>query len=86
MNVSLKIIQSRFDDLVSGKIGREEVADWARNLREADDRRELTISPESDRSFVWKGILFLEGVDLRDSPNSYLHNEADIMRERPGFQ
>ena len=83
MNVNIQTIQARFDDVLHGRVGREVIADWAKALREADDHKELTVVPETDRLRVWKAILFLEGVDLRDSPESYLHDDADISRERP---
>jgi len=83
MKVNLTRIRSQFDAILMGTIEREQVADWARKLREASDREELAVKPESDWEVVWKAILFLEGVDLKDAPDSYLHNEEDILREKP---
>lgn len=83
MNVEKNLVQAHFDAILSGNATREAVSDWARELREAHDRNDLAISPEVDRPQLWKAILFLEGVDLRDAPDSYLHNEEDIRRERP---
>ena len=83
MDIDLHAIRSQFDVVLAGSVARETVSDWAKALREGNDRQELTITPESDRSRIWKAILFLEGVDMKDAPDSYLHNAQDISRERP---
>jgi hypothetical protein len=83
MELNLTTIRTKFDEILSAMITRESVSDWARELREASDRNELTISPIEEKRRIWKALLFLEGVDMKDAPNSYLHNEEDITRERP---
>ncbi len=83
MRTDLNEIRSRFDELLTGTVDRKSVSDWARDLRIAEDNRELIVTPEDDRARIWTAILFLEGVDSKDSPDSYLHNEEDIRRERP---
>ncbi len=83
MEVSKQAITAKFDEVLSESVSREAVSDWARVRREADDDGTLTLLPEAERSRLWDALLFLEGVDLKDSPTSYLHNEEDILRERP---
>lgn len=83
MNLKLSLVREQFDSLISGTASRERVSDWARSIREADDRDEVQLSSDEDGDRIWKAVLFLEGVDLKDSPETYLHNEADIQRERP---
>ena len=83
MEVDLTTIQRKFDAILAASETRESVSNWARELREADDRQQLKIVPASDKQRLWNAILFLEGVDLKDAPDSYLHNEEDIIREKP---
>ncbi|WP_313902629.1 MULTISPECIES: DNA-binding protein [Bacillus] len=45
---------------------REQVSDWAENYVSSDD-------PEIDDDQVWDMLVLLSGIDLKDSPNSYLH-------------
>jgi hypothetical protein len=83
MRIDSAMIRAQFDAVLAATVTRESVSDWARRLREADDREELLITPDCERQRLWKAILFLEGVDMKDAPDSYLHNDEDISRERP---
>lgn len=81
MQISLKQIQAVFSDLISEKVSREFVSDWARRLREADDHCALTYDPIDSEKIIWGAILFLEGVDLKNSPDEYLHTITDFKNE-----
>lgn len=83
MELSLVTIRAKFDEVLAMAVTRESASDWARLLREASDRNELTILPLEKKRVIWKALIFLEGVDMKDAPDSYLHNEEDINRERP---
>lgn len=83
MNLDLTTIRAQFDAVRAGKLSREQASDWARELREADDRHEVTFTPEVDRKRIWEALVFLEGYDLRNGPDEYLHNEGDLTANRP---
>ena len=83
MDIDLEMIRARFDDVLSGKCTREEASDWARQLRESNDARDLVVTPKSDWKRVWDAIGFLEGYDMKNSPNEYLFAEVDLIAERP---
>ncbi|MEO2076626.1 MAG: hypothetical protein ABGX20_14750 [Bacillus sp. (in: firmicutes)] len=68
---TLREIIDRLQAVLDGQLTREEVADWASRYVMADD---LTIHDE----IVWDFIQILSGIDLLDSPTSYLHDEGDI--------
>lgn len=68
-----------FDDLISGARTREEISDWARDLRLADDDEVLRFDPPSARGQLWKAIIYLEGVDLKVGPSTYLHVIEDFQ-------
>lgn len=83
MKIDLDTVRRRFDGLITGEDDRHEASNWARMLREADDRRELVVQPESDRRVVWKAIQFLEMYDVKTSPSEYLYGEIDLIANRP---
>jgi hypothetical protein len=58
--------------ILLGKLTREEVADWASEYVMQD---EPNISDET----IWKLLKIVSGVDLKDSPDEYLHVEQDII-------
>ena len=76
--VSLQEIQVILNKLLDNSMTREDASSWAFRLREAADNYELEFIPSSKEDLIWELILFLEGVDLKDSPDSYLHNQDDI--------
>lgn len=82
-------IATAFDDLLTGRRRREEIADWASSVRAADDDgRGLEYVPARAERAIWEALEFLMGVDLRDAPETYLHNQQDVestwmvLRER----
>lgn len=64
-------ILSRFKLILQGRISREEVADWASEYVMQD-------SPDITDETVWDLLLIACGVDLKDSPDEYLHDEQNI--------
>ncbi|MBI0577374.1 DNA-binding protein [Neobacillus cucumis] len=50
---------------------REKVSDWASFYVMADN-------PNIDDKNVWDLLILLSGIDILDSPTTYLHNEEDI--------
>ncbi len=57
--------------LLIGKTTREEVAKWAGTYVYADD-------PEIEDDRVWDMLILLSGIDLKDSPETYLHSTDDL--------
>ena len=45
----------------------------------ASDNDSLTLIPNEKKDKVWKGIVFLGGVDLIGISDGYLFNEEDII-------
>ena len=60
--------------LISERISREEVSDWARKWVIADN------PPDMEES-VWKAINFLYGVDMISLDRPYLHGREDFEEE-----
>lgn len=78
MKIDLQTVRQMFEDVLSGHISREEADVWAYSLVKEDEVENLIYVPDSDRHRIFAGIMYLYGVDLKDSPDSYLHSEDDI--------
>ncbi|WP_411810279.1 DNA-binding protein [Bacillus atrophaeus] len=57
--------------VLNGQTTREEVSDWAGTYVYADD-------PEVEDDRVWDMLILLSGIDLKDSPETYLHSTDDL--------
>jgi hypothetical protein len=83
MKVDLDDIRKKFDALESGAESREDVADFAFRAMKADDAGALEMDP-AFRDQIWKAILYLSGVDLRnaDYADGYFHSIANFVEAR----
>ena len=79
--INIENTLSVFISLLNGTMSREKGADWAKELREYDDSNAIIYEPQEAEALLWDAIIFLEGVDLKDTPHTYLHNEEDITKE-----
>lgn len=82
MKVSLNEIKKNFDDLIKQKITREEISFWALQRQIANDEESLEFIPISERDKIWKAIIYLMGVDLKDIDGSYLHSLDNLIEFR----
>lgn len=64
-------IIKRLKLVLISEMTREEVSDWATSYVMADH-------PNIDDENVWDLLILLSGIDILDSPTTYLHNEEDI--------
>ncbi len=71
--------------LINENIKREDAADFAHKLRLMDDEGKLHIN-EAEKKVIWNAIGFIEGIDLKDSPVSYLHDVSDIIKYYDNLQ
>ena len=82
MKITIDDVSGVFDRLINGSITREAAAEWAQKAMSADDIGELTCYPKTEESRIWSAISYLSGVDLRASPEEYLHVIADFVAFR----
>lgn len=64
-------VLATMQSVIGGDTSREEAAQWA----------SLWVNHEHDPVtdlVLWKALIQLCGVDLKDSPTSYLHSESDV--------
>jgi hypothetical protein len=79
MRIHIQELKDVLRNVLDKKISREAASDWAFKLREAEDDNNLEYIPKDSEALIWDGIKFVEGIDLKDTPNTYLHNEFDIQ-------
>ena len=78
MKVSTDDVATAFQDLIAGARSREDIASWASSVRAADDAEGIEFDPPRAQDFIWNALEYLMGADLRDGPDSYLHNREDF--------
>ena len=82
MTVTIATIERMFADLESEAKSREFVAQFAAAAMKADDTASLIMEPRSEAPRIWKAITYLSGVDIKESPEAYLHCTEDFVEFR----
>lgn len=78
MVIGKKIVLKILSKVLSNEMSREEAANWARTVRECLDDKRCFYESSADEDVIWEAVIFVEGIDLMDSPTSYLHNTEDL--------
>jgi hypothetical protein len=76
--INLNYLKMILSSILEDKISREKGSEIAFELRQLSDRNSLKYEPIDKEDLIWDAILFIEGLDLKDSPDTYLHNDNDI--------
>lgn len=82
MRLTLSDIERVFFDLESGSKSREQIAEFAGRVLRSNDDGTLLMEPQSDAPKIWEAAKYLCGVDLKESPNTYLHCIEDFIEFR----
>lgn len=79
MNISRKDVREIFRAVLDGHISRDATDRWAYSITKEREARTLVHVPRSDEERIWDGVMFLYGVDLKDSlTGSFISSEEDI--------
>lgn len=78
MDVTASRIEQCLRDVLNGVMSREAASAWAFAAMEANDRDDLVYIPAEREDQIWDAIRFLQGIDLKVSPDEYLHDREDI--------
>lgn len=81
MQLSRSNIQKIFQDLIECRMSREDADRWAYARIRAFDADELSFHPKADEDLLWDAISYLYGIDLKVSPDEYLHSISEIRAE-----
>lgn len=68
---TIEEIVKKLNMIFEGKLSREEVSDWASEYVMQDE-------PCIEDETVWEFLQVVSGVDIKDSPEEYLHVEQDL--------
>lgn len=86
MQVGLTEIQNKFDQLIEAQLSREQIADWAKKRQEAEDSDQLEYDPPREEKKIWRAIIYLIGVDLKNIDGSYIHSMDNFIEFRKKIQ
>jgi hypothetical protein len=79
MELDFLTIRRMFEDVLSGRITREQADRWAYSIMQKEEAGVLKYSPPGCRERIWAGVMYLYGVDTRKGPNEYLHTDDDVV-------
>ena len=79
MELDLLTVRRIFEDVLSGRITREQADRWAYSIVQKEEAGVLKCLPPGCEARIWAGVMYLYGVDTRKSPNEYLHSDADVV-------
>jgi hypothetical protein len=78
MEVDLLAVRRVFEDVLDGRMSREQADRWAYAVVQDEETRVVTYSPPHERERIWAGVMYLYGIDTMKAPNTYLHSNDDI--------
>lgn len=78
MEVDLQSVRRVFEDVLSGRISREQADRWAYAVIQEEETGVVRYSPPRARERIWTGVMYLYGIDTMKAPNVYLHSGDDI--------
>jgi hypothetical protein len=80
MEVDLQAVRRVFEDVLNGRMSREQADRWAYAVVQDEETGVVTYSPPRDRERIWAGVMYLYGIDTMKAPNAYLHSDDDIRQ------
>jgi hypothetical protein len=78
VEVDLETARRVFRDVLDGRMTREAADRWAYGVVQQSEAGSLTYSPVTAKDRIWKGVMYLYGIDTMEAPGQYLHTEEDI--------
>ena len=78
MELDLQAVSRVFEDVLNGRISREQADRWAYAVVQQEENGVVTYSPSVERERIWAGVMYLYGIDTMKAPNAYLHSNDDI--------
>jgi hypothetical protein len=78
MEVDLQAVRRVFEDVLSGRMSREQADRWAYAVVNEEETGVVTYAPPRARERIWAGVMYLYGIDAMKAPKAYLHSDDDI--------
>ena len=80
MELDLKAVRRVFEDVLDGRISREQADRWAFAVVQEEETGVVKYAPPRARERIWAGVMYLYGIDAKTAPNAYLHSNEDIRQ------
>ena len=80
MEVGLQAVRRVFEDVLNGRMSREQADRWAYAVVQEEEAGVVTYVPAHERECIWAGVMYLYGIDTMMAPNAYLHTDDDIRK------
>ncbi len=78
MEVDLQAVCRVFEDVLNGRMSREQADRWAYAVVKEEEAGVVKYSPPRARERIWAGVMYLYGIDTMKAPSEYLHSNDDI--------
>ena len=78
MEVDLQAVRRVFEDVLNGRMSREQADRWAYGVVREEETGVVAYSPPRERERIWAGVMYLYGIDTMKAPNAYLHSNDDV--------
>ena len=78
MEVDLQTVRRVFEDVLNGRMLREQADRWAYAVVREEETGIVTYLPPFERERIWAGVMYLYGINTMKAPNEYLHSNDDI--------
>ncbi|WP_439542619.1 hypothetical protein [Hyphomicrobium sp.] len=86
MELNIEAVRRVFEDLLDGRISREEADKWARFVVQEEESGRTIYVPAQEKARIWRAVMYLNGVDLKNflqgeiltEVGTYLHSDEDI--------
>ena len=78
MKVDLQAVHRVFEDVLNGRMSREQADRWAYAVVKEEETGIVEYTPPRARERIWAGVMYLYGIDAMKAPNAYLHSDDDI--------
>jgi hypothetical protein len=80
MQLDLQAVHRVFEDVLNGRMSREQADRWAYAVVQDEEAGVVTYTPPFERERIWTGVMYLYGIDTMKAPNAYLHSNDDIRQ------
>jgi hypothetical protein len=80
MEIDLQAVRRVFEDVLNGRMLREQADRWAHTVLQEEETGIVTYLPPDERERIWAGVMYLYGIDTMTAPNAYLHTDDDIRK------
>jgi len=80
MELDLRSVRRVFEDVLDGRISREQADRWAYAVVQEEETGVVKYAPPRARERIWAGVMYLYGIDAMKAPNAYLHSDDDIRQ------